>query len=618
MKKLFVGLLLSMFFSVQSIAWTKNDSTEVYSELMENQIISISENYKVNHITERKIKVLSSKGLDHAYTSLFYDQINKVISFELEIKDPKSGKTLHKARLKDMSDAAVYSYSTVFDDNRRKYYEVTSGIFPIEVIIRTETSSSTNFYFPKWIPVHNYNQKVIQSTLSVTYPKSIGLRYKEMNLLGSRNEEELENQVTVNWTEKDLPVQEPDLEEEDDHRLLLAPVKFGIDTYNGEMKDWSGLAAWLYQLNEGRNTLPDPLKSKIHELTDEIENPYEKIKTLYTYLQQNFRYVSIQLGIGGWQTMSSEDVAKYAYGDCKGLTNLMKSMLEEAGIESNYTLVSAGDGKDDIDIDFPSNQFNHVILQIPTENQPIWLECTSNLLPAGYLGSFTKNRHVLVTTPEGGYLTKTPAYNDSTWNKYVSSSHIKIDPRGDAWITTEMEMTGNFAEDMLYVKNNLEERKKKDFFNKNSPVSGLIINDLSIEMENLDSLPIAKTKYDGAIQKFTLNTSKRIILKSFMGSINKDMLSSNRLVKSDSYQIELHENYRPESTLDPFQYEEDGIKIQILSHLENNQLKVTREISLDFPEDLAEDEIKEKLNTINSKSVKTYVFLKEESQTQSI
>ncbi|MBN3581434.1 DUF3857 domain-containing protein [Algoriphagus aestuarii] len=610
MIKTLIGVLFFCFLIYNSTYAGRKDSVEIYSELSENQSISISDKFEVTYFIEKNFIIYSVEGLDHAYTSLFYDRLNEIENFELEVKDPKTGKTIQKAKLRDMSDAAVYSNSTIFDDNRRKYYELKSGVFPIEVNIKTKTKTKTNFFFPTWIPVHRFNQKIKNSVLTVTYPKGMGLRYKEVNLLGKREEKEESGLVSVRWEENDLPIQEPDLEEEEDHRLLLAPVKFGMENYAGEMKDWSGLADWLYKLNEGRDKLPEDLQLKIHQLTDGLESPYEKVEVLYSYLQENFRYVSIQLGIGGWQTISSDEVAKYAYGDCKGLSNIMRAMLTEAGIESNYTLVYAGEEEDDIEVDFPSNQFNHVILQVPTDEAPIWLECTSNMLPAGYLGSFTKNRHVLVTKRGGGYLTKTPSYDHANWNSATSSTSIKIDPRGDALIETDLNLAGNFAEDLMYVKNRLDDRKQKDYFNKNSPVSGLIISDLSIDLEKEDSVPIAKTNYKGVIQRFTQSTSKRIILKSFMGPIQKDMLSSNRLVKTDSFDIDLGESLSPETSLDPFIYEEEGNSIRIESTLEGSNLKIKREIDLTFSADLEEDQKSDLIKKFNSKAVKTYIFLK--------
>ena len=279
-----LGVLYIFSFILNSTYASNKDSVDIFSELSEKQTISISKDYEVTYLIEKNFTIFSVEGLDHAYTSLFYDRLNEIENFELEVKDPRTGKTLQKAKLRDMSDAAIYSNSTVFDDNRRKYYEVKSGVFPIEVKIITQTKSKTNFFLPTWIPVHRYNQKIKNSVLTVTYPKGMGLRFKELNLLGNREEKEENGLVSMIWKESDLPIQEPDLDEDDDHRLLLAPVKFGLEDYAGEMNDWSGLADWLYKLNEGRDKLPENLRLKIHELTDHLETPFEKIEVLYSYL----------------------------------------------------------------------------------------------------------------------------------------------------------------------------------------------------------------------------------------------------------------------------------------------------------------------------------------------
>lgn len=608
MLNFFLGLLFfTDFFNLQDTSTVVAESPH-FSTLVQHQTLTVHPDFTYTHVDERRILVTSPDGMDHTFSRLPYDKLNEVKSFELEVVDLATGKTLKKAKLRDMGDAAYYSSSSVFDDNRYKYFEVTTPKYPIEVKIRSEVYSKTNFFLPNWIPVLEYNQKVTESSFTVHYPTSMGLNFKEINLSGNRSEKELAGITTITWSESDLAVQARDFKSEDDLKLMLAPVQFALDQYPGEMKDWSGLASWQYELNKGRDVLPGDFATKVLSLVEGIEDPYEKVKILYGYLQENYRYVSIQLGIGGWQTMTAEDVVKYSYGDCKGLTNLMKAMLDLVGIPSNYTLVYAGPDAKDIEVDLPSNQFNHVILQVPTDAQPIWLECTSTLLPAGYLGDFTKNRHVLVTHEGGGYLTKTPAYNAEHWNLIRSQSKVVVDAQGNARINTKQQFLGNFAEEMLYVKSKLDERQQRDYLNRNSAVSGLIVEDYRIEVTNQDSVPVSEITFEGYLQKFSQATAKRIILRPFLGKLGPDHLANKALNQVDEYEIELPKAWRPEGNLPSVVINEENFKGSLEITMEGKSLRVRRELTLKIPENLEKDSETEILRKINNSFDRTVFF----------
>jgi hypothetical protein len=610
MVSLLLGVLLFFFPNFLQDTLKIDRDIHVHSFLTESQKLTISEDFQVTHIKELNLVINSSEGLNHATTILQYDRLSEIISFELEVIDPVSRKVIQKAKLKDMGDFAAYSMMSIFDDNRYKLYELRSGKFPIQVIIKTETKAKTNFFLPTWIPVHHYNQKVVSSTLEIEFPTTQGLRFKELNLLGEKNGRVTEGKSIRTWVEKDLPIQERDLKEEDDHRLLLAPVNFGLENFAGTMDTWSGLGSFLSQLNQNRNDLSPEFKKEIQLMTANAERNFEKIEILYEYLQRNYRYVSIQLGIGGWQSMKTADVVKYAYGDCKALTFLMQSMLAEVGIPANYTLVYAGEKEDDIEVDFPSNQFNHVILQAFDGDQPVWLECTSNSLPAGYLGDFTKNRHVLVANDTGGYLTKTPDYLGQEWNTASTKSTILIDAQGNASIESSIAYQGNPAGDLIQLKSQMDSRQQRDYFNRNSPVSGLIIEDFSFELDRKDSIPVAAVSYQGFIQKFTQNTAKRLILKPFFDKISLGSQEMESLYIKDEYQIKLVEPMELEFELADQLFDEKGLSVSLKSVLEGTELRVEREVRFVAGEEMDKDAKSELIRKANATFNKPYIFIK--------
>jgi hypothetical protein len=172
------------------------------------------------------------------------------------------------------------------------------------------------------------------------------------------------------------------------------------------------------------------MKVQVQNLTKDVKDPKEKIRLLYAYLQQNTRYVSVQLGIGGFRPILAEKVAQVNYGDCKALSNYMKALLNEAGIASN--LIVIGNGMPSLNTKYSSmGQANHMILCIPLEKDTTFLECTSQYKPMGFIGYDNSDRNVLMITENGGKIIHTPIYTAKN-NYQVRKTNITFADDGMA------------------------------------------------------------------------------------------------------------------------------------------------------------------------------------------
>lgn len=610
MLNLLFGILTSIgLFGFQDSAKVAKEAP-IHSLLEQKLTYTLQPDFSFTIRDEKILTILTADGLRHGSVVLGYDNLQSIRDFELEMIEPITGKTIKKVKLKDMTDRAVQDNSFLLDD-RYKYYDLTAPRFPVTVKIKTEIHRNTNFYYPEWMPVRFNHQKVNESTLVFNYPTTLGLKYKELNLTAVPEIMESSGITTVTWMEKDLEVQTPSFDLDKDPKVLLAPMEFAINEFHGEMKDWAGLASWQNKLNEGRGELSEEFKAQIREMVKDVDTPFEIVEILYDYLQRNYRYVSIQLGIGGWQTMTAKEVVENKYGDCKALTNLMKSMLDVVGIRSNYTLVYSGEDEDDIEVDLPSNQFNHVILQVPTDKDPIWLECTSNLNPAGYLGTFTRNRHALVTTRDGGYLTKTPDYSSQDWNKIKTKSKLVITDQGAAQISTVWQNQGNPAMIARQVVAQLDDREKRDYLNRNSAVAGLIVEDYEIKTDRMDSIPTSEIAYSGVIQRFTQATAKRVILRSFLSRISEAQVTADGLFREDLYTIEFPEDLEMEGGNERVvTVEGEGYQGKVILTKTGKTLQVQRELALQLKPDMESDAKSALLKEVNSKFEQTVTFIK--------
>lgn len=189
----------------------------------------------------------------------------------------------------------------------------------------------------------------------------------------------------------------------------------------------------------------------IRELVAPLKDPKEKAKKIYEYVQQKTRYISVQIGIGGFQPIAAGEVDRLGYGDCKALVNYTQSLLKAADIDSYYCVVYAGNQKRSLDPEFASmDQGNHIILCLPFERDTTWLECTSQTTPYGFLGDFTDDRTVLACTPEGGKLLHTPVLKVEN-NKTARTCDLVIDKEGHVQGKMQTLFTGAEYDNCEYL-----------------------------------------------------------------------------------------------------------------------------------------------------------------------
>ena len=136
--------------------------------------------------------------------------------------------------------------------------------------------------------------------------------------------------------------------------LRLGTDRFEIGGAPGRLDSWDGLGRWYGGLSQGRQTLPPAAQAEALAVLEGATTDRGKARRLYDHLQRTTRYVSVQLGLGGWQPYDAAYVFERRYGDCKALTNYMQALLSFAGIASDPVLIEAGDDGTDLDPAFPT------------------------------------------------------------------------------------------------------------------------------------------------------------------------------------------------------------------------------------------------------------------------
>lgn len=410
--------------------------------------------------------VMNEQGKNNLLFVYFSDKFSVLDDAQMKVYDA-NGVLKNTYSKKEMS-SFVYGEGLVVE-GKLTYFIVTAPAYPITV----ELNYSVKLKGTLYLPGYNFQparQSVQHSVFEVETPAALGVRYKLLNHnmepLRSR-EGDLEN---FRWEINNLVAYKaekgagaPDTYEP---RVLIAPTKFQMDEYDGDMTSWKNFGMWINELYSTTTALPANRKQFYQDLVKPAGNDKEKIRILYQYLQQNMRYVSIQLGIGGFKPFPASFVDEKKYGDCKALSNYLRSALDAVGVKSNVVIIQGDRQPKTVMPDFPADYFNHVILCVPSPQDTTWLECTSTTLPFGELSSFTENRKAMLITDTGGVLVNTPRSTYRHNNRGILTQ-ISVNANGGARVQTTCSVTGGESNDMLL--NGFHEMKEDDrrkyFFN---------------------------------------------------------------------------------------------------------------------------------------------------------
>ena len=249
----------------------------------------------------------------------------------------------------------------------------------------------------------------------------------------------------------------------------------------GSGKDWQQFGSWMNKsLLSDVSDLPEGTLARIKSLVANETTNEGKARKIYQFVQDKVRYISIQIGIGGWKPMLASDVDKLSYGDCKALTNYTKTLLDAVGVPSYYTVVYGDRMKWDIMEDFSSLQGNHVILGIPDNDEITWLECTSQDTPYGYIGKFTNDRDVLIITPEGGKIAHTKVY-ETEENIQEGIANVKVDANGNVTATFKRISKGLQYDDKYMLPKEKQEDIDQYYKKKWNYINGFSLTDIKLD-----------------------------------------------------------------------------------------------------------------------------------------
>lgn len=458
------------------------------------------------------IQINKEKGKKYGELTIGESNFIKIKKISAKVFDQK-GETVEKLKEKDFKKSP-FAGGSLYDESNYKWYNLGYTSFPYIIEYAYELEMSSLFFWPPWLP--QWDVPVVKSSYKLEIDSPHNFNTYSIGDIQEPITKSLESKENYLWQADSL---EPKIEEdwmppeyEIQLGLFFATEDFELGNYKGTLTSWSEFGGWYNDLLVDRYNLENDIRETIRNLIDKDDSEVEKIKKIYSYLQQHTRYVAIYLNIGGWQPHPANSVYMNKYGDCKDLSILMISMLKEIGIQAYPAVVKTRD-EGILIKEFPSNQFNHMIAFVPLTNDTMWLECTADYLSAGELPLFDEGCDVLVIKNNGGEIVRTPK-SKSYENLWVSKIEGKLSLSGSFKFNGIIVTKGNYSNYLRKKLNSSEPKEQKEWLQK---IIGKYAPKIIIEyftIENLSDsfhLPLS-IKFKGVIEKFAGKSASRLFI----------------------------------------------------------------------------------------------------------
>jgi len=418
----------------------KTDAVTIYSE----DVTIVQSEGKIKSIERRAYKILRPGGRDYGVAYAEFDSNRKITGMKAWCI-PAQGKDyeVKEKEALDVSLAGVES-SELISDVKDRILRIPAAdpgsVVGFEIEVETRPYILQDWWhFQSRIPVR-------EARYSLQLPA--GWEYKATWINHTEIQPTSSGANQWQWVVADLP----GIREEDDMppwRAVAAQMIVSFFPPGGSGKkgfeNWNEMARWEVGLFQGRRDSSPELKQKVSEVTASAPTTLAKMQAIAAFVQEDIRYVAIELGIGGWQPHSAQEIFAHRYGDCKDKATLMSAMLKEIGVDSYYLDINVNRGA--VTSATPPHMywFNHEILGIrlpdnvtdpslmaiyrhPKLGRILIFDPTSEVTPLGQLRGPLQANYGLLVTEDGGDLIQVPQLSPTaSGNRRTAKLKLSLD-----------------------------------------------------------------------------------------------------------------------------------------------------------------------------------------------
>jgi len=188
---------------------------------------------------------------------------------------------------------------------------------------------------------------------------------------------------------------------------IVRPEPFAADSDGVQMRvlvaaphSWDSVTTWYDGLARDRYVLDEPTAARADSIVHGARSRRDTLERLHKWIAQDVRYVSVSLGLGGYQPRTPAEVLRTGYGDCKDKTTLFVAVARRWKIDAHPVLLHLNGVRELEPVSIA--RFNHAIAAVAEANGGYtYTDLTAASIPYGELPASYRGSFGVVVRPDG-------------------------------------------------------------------------------------------------------------------------------------------------------------------------------------------------------------------------
>ncbi len=531
-----------------------------------------------------------------------YSDLVKLVDAEAYSLIPEN-KKFKKLKVIETEDYIDRDHGIFYDDSRTRKFIYRGLVKGAKTVLNYSVS-----YEEPWLwgtyTFTNGSLLLEKMIITINYPESVSLKWKLFNDDSSRikvSETKKGRNNKLIFSSSDLPKLNI-VSNGPPAKWFVPSLLVGISSFKDKknnnvemMSSNENMYQWYNSMVKStKNTILPEMIELVDSLISNCKNEVEKVERIYYWCQENIRYVAFEDGYSGFIPKSCQEVFLKKYADCKGVSNLLKTLLDIADIKSYLTWIGTYH-LPYLRSEFPGKPIdNHMIVTyIDNTGKYYFLDATHDFLNINYPSSFIQTKEALIGINDSSFkIVKIPEvdYKNNEevdkaflkiqnntltgngkiiltgYNQFYIEDEIKNKPYQKVKSTFKEHFTrGNnkFSIDTVVVKNNTDRNKYLAFEYKFSIPDYIFVNEDKIFI-NLNL--VKKSNY------------KQVKLQGRQCGL----FFENKESAKSIYELEIPDGYEVEFVPEEINYANDFLGFSLKYNIYGKTIRFEKEIFTDF------------------------------------